>query len=103
MSAPVVSANANTAVPTDHSKIASRQHSVGGLGLTPVQTRSERFASYDVNDFEAVVPYHAEWKYTPLAKVAPLTGDALDGSTYDYSAATEGGASVAWTGRDDAR
>ncbi|MBF0673068.1 MAG: Fe-S cluster assembly protein SufD [Salinibacterium sp.] len=103
MSAPVVSANANTAAPTDHSKIASRQHSVGGLGLTPVQTRSERFASYDVNDFEAVVPNHAEWKYTPLAKVAPLTGDALDGSTYEYSAATEGGASVAWTGRDDAR
>lgn len=103
MSAPVVSANANTAAPIDHSKISSRQHSVGGLGLTPVQTRSERFASYDVNDFEPVVPNHAEWKYTPLAKIAPLTGEALDGSTYEYSSTTEGGASVTWVGRDDAR
>lgn len=103
MSAPVAPANAQAAAPVNHSRIGSPQHSVGGLGLTPVQTRSERFSSFDVGDFQPAAKTDVEWKYTPLTKVAPLTTDAVDGSPYDHEARVAGGATVEWVDRDDAR
>ena len=40
-------------------------HSDGAF--TPVQTRSERFASADVEAFEAVTGREIAWKLTPVA------------------------------------
>jgi Fe-S cluster assembly protein SufD len=102
MSVPVTSVQKPSAVSLEHSKIGSRQHSAGGLGLAPVQSRAERFSSYEVADFQPAASTDIEWKYTPLAKVAGLTSGVLDGSEYEHLVQSDGGASVAWLGRDDA-
>jgi Fe-S cluster assembly protein SufD len=102
MSVPVTSVQTPSAVSLEHSKIGSRQHSAGGLGLAPVQSRAERFSSYEVADFQPAASTDIEWKYTPLAKVAGLTSGVLDGSEYEHLVQSDGGASVAWLGRDDA-
>ncbi|HEY9478059.1 MAG TPA: Fe-S cluster assembly protein SufD [Microbacteriaceae bacterium] len=81
----------------------SKQHSEGGWGLVPIQARAGRFASVDVNEFEAVSAQDIEWKYTPLAKVRPLSADSLDGSQYEYISTTSAGAHVEWVERTDAR
>lgn len=51
----------------------------------PVQTRSGRFTSTDVADFPAVTGREAEWKLTPVARIAALLDGPLDGSRYPYS------------------
>jgi Fe-S cluster assembly protein SufD len=102
MSVPVTSVQKPSAVSLEHSKIGSRQHSAGGLGLAPVQSRAERFSSFEVADFQPAASTDIEWKYTPLAKVAGLTSGVLDGSEYEHLVQSDGGASVAWLGRDDA-
>ena len=49
----------------------------------PVQIRSERFRSYDVNDFAPATNRDQEWKNTPLDRAEPLMGE-LDGSRYSF-------------------
>lgn len=44
-------------------RLGIRAHSDGAF--TPVQTRSERFASTDVDAFEAVTGREVAWKLTP--------------------------------------
>ncbi len=39
--------------------------------LVPVQTRSERFSSGNVDDFAAVVGREPEWRLSPVTKFAP--------------------------------
>ena len=44
-----------------------------GVGaFVPVQTRSERFTSTNVDDFDAVTGREQSWKLTPVARVAEL-------------------------------
>lgn len=66
----------------------------------PVQTRSERFKSTEVTDFDAVTGREAEWRYTPVAQIAALLDAGLDGSRYDYELAANGGVSAEWVPRD---
>lgn len=88
----------------DHSRLGSKQHSDGGWGLVPVQVRSARFSSFDVNDFEAVNGLEAEWKHTPVAKIVSLTAGELDGSELPSTITTSGDAAIVeWVGRGDAR
>jgi Fe-S cluster assembly protein SufD len=89
----------------DHSRLGSKQHSDGGWGLVPVQVRSARFASFDVNDFEPVTGFEAEWKHTPTKKIEALLGDPLDGSEIPFEATgNENGAiRVELVDRTDAR
>ncbi len=58
----------------------SRAHTDGSWGSAPIQTRSERFRSYDPALFEAPTGREIAWKYTPVALAAPLfaneAGDA---------------------------
>ncbi|MHB1171492.1 MAG: Fe-S cluster assembly protein SufD [Lacisediminihabitans sp.] len=97
------------AVPTksptelNHSRLGSKQHSDGGWGLVPVQTRSARFRSFDVSDFEPVNGLETEWKHTPIAKVRPLTSVLLDGSPYEPIVTSSAGGQVAWIDRADGR
>jgi Fe-S cluster assembly protein SufD len=99
---------AETAVPASTAQHGNKAHSDGGWdatapGVVPVQTRSDRFKSTDPSAFPEVLGFEAEWKLTPLKLVAPLINDALDGSTYEYSATEGDGVDVAWVDRTDAR
>ncbi len=87
----------------EHSKLLSKQHSDGGWGLVPIQSRAGRFSSYDVADFEPASAFAAEWKYTPLKLLGALLDGELDGSRYAYTAEAGAGVSVEWITRADAR
>ena len=59
----------------------AKAHSDGGWDSTegafvPVQTRSERFTSFDTADFAAVTGREVEWKLTPVDRVARASSTA---------------------------
>ncbi|HNP15663.1 MAG TPA: Fe-S cluster assembly protein SufD, partial [Terrimesophilobacter sp.] len=85
----------------------SKQHSDGGWGLVPIQSRAGRFSSFDVADFEPVSGFEAEWKYTPVRELAALLDGALDGARYDVAiepgVGESRGISVDWVARTDPR
>ena len=87
----------------EHSQLMSKQHSDGGWGLVPVQSRAERFASYDIADFEPVTGFEVEWKYTPITTIAALLDGELDGGHYDHGSTVSDGGSIEWVARPDAR
>ena len=80
-----------------------KKHSDGGWGLVPIQTRSERFTSTNVDDFDAVTGREAMWKFTPVDRLGELLDGELDGSAYEVSSDAIEGVSVEWTGREDVR
>jgi Fe-S cluster assembly protein SufD len=73
------------------------------LPYIPVQTRSERLASYDPDDFDAITGLELEWKRTPLEAVRPLAGDRIDGSRLEVRSDISGDATVEWIERGDSR
>jgi Fe-S cluster assembly protein SufD len=87
----------------DHSRLNSKQHSDGGRGLIPVQSRAARFSSYEVSDFEQVSGQEIEWKNTPVKLLHTLLSEPLDGSVPDYDIAVTGDARVEWIDRGDER
>ena len=84
-------------------QLGIKKHSDGGWGLVPIQTRSERFHSTNVEDFPAITGREATWKYTPVARIVELTSGELDGSPYDVSTTDTAGVSIAWVAREDPR
>jgi Fe-S cluster assembly protein SufD len=84
-------------------QLGYKKHTDGGWGLVPIQTRSERFASTNVEDFPAVTGREAVWKLTPIDRVADLIDGPLDGGEYDYEATQANGFDVRWVDRTDAR
>ncbi|GAA3745140.1 Fe-S cluster assembly protein SufD [Leifsonia bigeumensis] len=92
-----------TAAAIEHSRLLSKQHSDGGWGLVPIQSRAGRFSSFDVADFEPVSGFETEWKYTPIKRLAALLDGVLGGGRYDYSVDKDDDISVDWVGRSDAR
>jgi Fe-S cluster assembly protein SufD len=68
-----------------------------------VQTRSERFRSTEVADFAPVTGREHEWKLSPVAAFADLTGGELDGSRLEVAAGEADDVTVSWIARDDAR
>lgn len=87
----------------DHSRLGSKQHTDGGWGLIPVQTRSARYSSFEVEDFETVSGFEAEWKHTPIPLIRELLTERADGSGYDYTVTSSGDTTVEWIDRTDAR
>lgn len=75
-------------------------HSHGAWWETPLQTRSEHFASFDPSDFPAVSMQQPEWRLSPIDALAPLTGGELDGGRYG---ATISGADLEWVARDSVK
>lgn len=71
--------------------------------LAPVQTRSERFASFEHDDFPEVTGFEAEWKLTPVDRVRALIDGGLDGSPYPILYPEVAGTMVEWVDRSDAR
>ena len=92
-----------SAAAIEHSRLLSKQHSDGGWGLVPIQSRAGRFSSHDVGEFEPVTGFEAEWKYTPVKRIHALLDGELDGSRYDYGTEGESGITVEWIERTDAR
>ena len=90
----------STAMPTaeQHGLVA---HSDGAF--VPVQTRSERFRSVNVDDFEPVNGREHEWKLSPVATFADLTGGDLDGSRLTIESTDVPGVAISWIDRTDAR
>jgi len=68
----------------------------------PVQTRSERFASGNVDDFAPVTGRETEWKLSPVTKLSGLLEGDLDGSSYDLSTNPSEGFSTSWASPQDA-
>ncbi len=77
------------------------EHSHGGWGLVPVQTRSERFTSADPAAFPEVTGREVEWKLTPVDAVRHLIEGELDGSPYAILYPEAAGTSVEWIDRAD--
>ncbi|WP_157001195.1 Fe-S cluster assembly protein SufD [Agromyces laixinhei] len=90
--------SSNLATAGQHGLVA---HSDGAF--VPVQTRSERFRSVDVDEFEPVNGREHEWKLSPVAAFADLTGGELDGSRLSIETADAPGIAVSYIPRDDAR
>ncbi|MFF2495280.1 Fe-S cluster assembly protein SufD [Agromyces sp. NPDC058064] len=90
----------STAMPTaeQHGLVA---HSDGAF--VPVQTRSERFRSTNVADFEPVNGREHEWKLSPVATFADLTSGELDGARLPIETTDAPGVSYSYLSRDDAR
>ncbi|WP_425457623.1 Fe-S cluster assembly protein SufD [Agromyces intestinalis] len=100
-------ATQSTAVPSTglvtEGQYGIRPHSEGAGATVPVQTRSERFRSVNVDDFEPVTGREHEWKLSPVAAFADLTSGELDGSRLAIDTADAAGIATSWIGRDDAR
>ncbi|QHC58554.1 Fe-S cluster assembly protein SufD [Rathayibacter sp. VKM Ac-2760] len=100
-----VPTSAPTSPAIDGSDAAARlgiaAHSDGAF--TPVQTRSERFASTDVDAFETVTGREIAWKLTPVARLGDLIDGPLDGSPTPLESAAVEGVEISWVGRDDER
>lgn len=62
----------------------------------PVQTRSERFASGNVEDFAMVTGREPEWKLTPVTTLAPLISGELEGARYEIATTDAEGFSITW-------
>ena len=81
-----------------------KQHSDGDwANKAPVQTRSERFTSTNVEDFPAVTGREVDWRYSPVSRLTALTAGELDGSSYDVTSTDADGVTVGWTSREDTR
>ncbi|RXZ69248.1 Fe-S cluster assembly protein SufD [Agromyces albus] len=78
-----------------------RPHTDGPV--VPVQTRSERFRSVNVDDFAQVTGREHEWKFSPVATFADLIGGELDGSRVEIETTDAAGVEVSWIDRGDAR
>ena len=82
-------------------RLGIRAHSDGPV--IPVQTRSERFKSFNHDDFPEVTGFEAEWKLTPVDRIRSLIDGALDGAPYAIQYPEIEGTTVEWLPRDDAR
>jgi Fe-S cluster assembly protein SufD len=69
--------------------------------FVPVQTRSERFASGNPDDFAPVQGFEPEWKLTPVARLRPLLDGILEGSQYPVSFEETAGVQVTWVKAED--
>ncbi|MFC9561262.1 Fe-S cluster assembly protein SufD [Agromyces sp. NPDC056965] len=90
----------STAMPTaeQHGLVA---HSDGAF--VPVQTRSERFRSVNVDEFAPVTGREHEWKFAPVAAFADLISGELDGSRLPIETTDASGIAFSYIPRDDAR
>ncbi len=94
---------------TETAQHGFKAHSDGGWDAegaakhVPVQTRSARFTSTDVSDFEAVTGREVNWKFTPIAKIEHLLTGELDGARTPLSVTEIAGVTSEWIARDDAR
>lgn len=81
----------------------AQAHTDGGWDALPVQTRSERFVSTDVNKFDTVSGLESVWKFTPVAKIDDLLNGDLDGSELPLTSTLSDGVTFEWQDRASAQ
>ena len=81
----------------------SKSHTDGAWQEIPVQTRSERYTSAEVSDFDEPTGHEIEWKLTPIKLVTDLISGELDGSVVEPTADAVEGYSLSWVARTDER
>lgn len=64
--------------------------------VPPVQSRSEFFQSENVTDFGPVTGREAQWKHSPVARLAPLLEGTLAGQAYPFEVSESPNASVSF-------
>ncbi len=79
------------------------EHAHGPGSPVPVQTRSERFASAEHDDFAEVTGRELEWRLTPVAALRDLIDNTLDGSPFPAVVSEAPGVTSEWIDRNDAR
>lgn len=67
----------------------------------PVQTRSERFKSTDVNEFPDVTGREVNWKHTPVARLKHFIEGKLVGGEYPVEVSDTPGVTASWISMDD--
>ncbi|MEF2979229.1 Fe-S cluster assembly protein SufD [Subtercola sp. YIM 133946] len=83
--------------------MGSKSHTDGAWHEIPVQTRSERYTSADVSDFDEPTGHEVDWKLTPIKLVADLINGPLDGSPVEVTADAVDGFGLTWVDRTDER
>ena len=82
----------------------SLPHSDGEGRFVPIQTRSERPASYDPEDFAMPTGREVNWRYTPIDRIRPLLQDedteSGDDIAIDYRIDAPEGFHIESTGHD---
>ena len=106
---PAAAESAGVAVPTGGHRgtpMGSKSHTDGAWSERPVQTRSERYTSANVGDFDEPTGHEVDWKLTPIKLVADLISGELDGSALHSevtAAKPVDGFALHWVDRTDAR
>ncbi|WP_111719982.1 Fe-S cluster assembly protein SufD [Homoserinimonas sp. OAct 916] len=68
--------------------------------VIPVQTRSERFASVNVEDFAPVTGREDPWRLTPLSRIEALANGEIIGDRYEVDSTPVDGISIGWIAND---
>ncbi len=92
---------------TDHSKaVVDGAHSHGTGAATLESSRADRRTSFDLADFPVPTGREEAWRFTPVAKVAPLfdaSGEGLGTHGVQVTVVEAPEVTVEIVGRDDAR
>jgi len=95
-----------TDLSTDHSRAVAEGAHTHGRGGTPESSRAARRTSFELGDFPVPSGREEEWRFSPLAQLAPLfdaTGEGLTGTGTRITVVDPSEVDVEIVGRDDPR
>ena len=96
----------STDLSTDHSRAVADGAHTHGRGGTPESSRAARRTSFDLADFTVPTGREEEWRFSPVARLAPLfdaAGEGLTGTGVQVTVVEAPEARVEIVGRDDVR
>ena len=96
----------NESLSTDHSQAVQDGAHTHGRGATPQSSRAARRTSFDLADFPVPTGREEEWRFSPVARLAPLfaaDGLGLTGTGTQVTVVNPHDVRVEIVARDDAR
>ena len=96
----------STDLSTDHSRAVADGAHTHGRGGTPESSRAARRTSFDLADFTVPTGREEEWRFSPVARLAPLfdaAGEGLTGTGVQVTVVEAPETRVEIVGRDDVR
>lgn len=88
---------------TDHSRAAADGAHTHGNDSSPQGSRAERLTSFDLADIPVPSGREEEWRFSPVARLAPLFEDSLSGAGVITTVVEPPEVKVEIVERDDAR